>query len=129
MSSENVIIISRIYEAFENRDISTFFTLLSPTIHITQCPEIPWGGVFHGVEDAKVFFGRLNTHLDNYVVVESIIDGGDRIAVIGQTYGTTKGTGTPFNVPIMHLWAFKDKLAVRLEIVIDVLMMQTALRQ
>jgi ketosteroid isomerase-like protein len=126
--STNVTIIKRIYEAFENRDISTFFSLLSREIHVTQCPEVPWGGVFQGIQEAKIFFGKVSTYLDNHVSIERIVDGVDRIAVIGQTYGTVRATGVPFDVPIMHLWAFKDVLAVRLEIVLDVPAMQAALQ-
>jgi uncharacterized protein len=128
VSSENVLTINRIYEAFENRDITTFFSFLSPEIHVTQCPEIPWGGVFHGLEEAKIFFGKVNKYLDDHVAIEHIVDGGDRIAVIGRGQGTIRGTGGLFDVPIMHLWAFKDRLAVRLEIVLDVPTMQAALQ-
>jgi ketosteroid isomerase-like protein len=127
MSSENMTTIDRIYGAFETRDFSTFFSLLSPTIHITQCPEIPWGGVFHGVEEAKLFFGKVTAYLEDHVAIERIIDGSDRIAVIGRGHGTIKTTGRHFDVPIMHLWKFQDGLADRLEIVLDVPTMQTAL--
>jgi ketosteroid isomerase-like protein len=127
MSSDNTTMIDRIYEAFETRNFLTFFNLLSPTIHITQCPEVPWGGVFHGLEEAKVFFGKVNTYLEDHVAIERVIDGSDRIAVIGRGHGTIKSTGRGFDVPIMHLWGFQDGLAVRLEIVLDVPAMQAAL--
>jgi uncharacterized protein len=127
MSSENILMIDRIYEAFETRDFLTFFNLLSPTIHITQCPEVPWGGVFRGIEGAKVFFGRVSTYLEDHVAIERVVDGCDRIAVIGRAHGTIRGNGRLFDVPIMHLWKFQDGLAVRLEIVLDVPTMQTAL--
>jgi hypothetical protein len=127
MSPENIFIIDRIYEAFEIRDFLTFFNFLSPTIHITQCPEVPWGGVFRGLEEAKVFFRKVNTYLEDHVAIERVIDGCDRIAVIGRGHGTIKGTGQGFNVPIMHLWEFQDGLAVRLEIVLDVPTMHAAL--
>jgi uncharacterized protein len=127
MPSGNITIIDRIYEAFEARDFLTFFNLLSPTIHITQCPEVPWGGVFHGSEEAKVFFGKVNTYLEDHVAIERVVDGGDRIAVIGRGHGTIRVTGRAFDVAIMHLWGFHDGLAVRLEIVLDVPTMQAAL--
>jgi uncharacterized protein len=104
MPSENATIVDRIYEAFETRNFLTFFNLLSPTIHITQCPEVPWGGVFDGLEEAKVFFGKVNTYLEDHVAIERVIDGSDRIAVIGRGHGTIKSTGRGFDVPIMHLW-------------------------
>jgi hypothetical protein len=85
--------------------------------------------VFQGIDGAKLFFGTLNTYLDSHVAIELIIDGGDRIAVIGRAHGTIKSTGGPFDAAIMHLWAFKDGLASRLEIVLDVpvMVMQAAL--
>ena len=76
MPSENTTTIDRIYEAFETRDFITFFNLLSPAIHVTQCHEVPWGGVFHGHEEAKVFFGKVNTYLEDHVAIERVIDGG-----------------------------------------------------
>ena len=129
MSFENMDLINRIYKAFENRDIPTFFSLLSHEIHITQCPQVPWGGVFQGVNEAKLFFGKVDTYLDSHVAIERLINGGDRIAVIGRAHGIIKDNGGPFDVPIMHLWEFKNKLARRLEIVIDVPVMQAALRR
>jgi ketosteroid isomerase-like protein len=127
MSLENTTTIDRIYEAFETREFLPLFNLLSPTIHITQCHEVPWGGVFHGLEEAKVFFKKVDAYLENRVAIESVIDGGDRIAVIGRTYGSIRATGRGFDVPIMHLWGFQDGLAVRLEIVINVPTMRAAL--
>ena len=110
MPSENITLINRIYEAFETRDFLALLNLLSPEVHITQCPEVPWGGVFQGLEVAKVFFGKLATYLDSHVTIERIIDAGDRVAVIGRTYGTARSTGRKFDVAIMHLWGFKDRL-------------------
>jgi ketosteroid isomerase-like protein len=126
MSSENLTIINGLYEAFENRDMATFFGLLSPKNNVIQCPEVPLGGTFHDFKGAEVFFERVNAHLDSHVTIERILNGIDRIAVIGRTYGIVKGTGNPFDVLIMHLWTFKDGLAVRLEIVLDVPIMQAS---
>jgi hypothetical protein len=100
---------------------------VSPEIHVTQSPEIPWGGVFRGLEEAKLFFERIATYIDNHVAIERLIDGSDRVAVIGRTYGATKSTGRRFDVPLVHLWEFKDGLAVRLEVVVDVPTMLAAL--
>jgi hypothetical protein len=129
MSPENTTTIDRIYEAFETREFVTLFNLLSPTIHITQCDGVPWGGVFHGLEEAKVFFHKVNSHLESHVAIERVIDGGGRIAVIGRTHGLIRGTGHGFDVPIMHLREFQNRLAARLEIVIDVPTMRAALEQ
>jgi ketosteroid isomerase-like protein len=101
--------------------------MLSPGVHITQCPQLPFGGTFLGHEGARVFFGKVATYLDSYVTIERIIDTGEHVALIGRTYGTVKSTGRKFEIPIMHLWGFKDGLAVRLEIALDVPTMLAAL--
>jgi ketosteroid isomerase-like protein len=124
---KNLTVIERIYDAFEGRDFVALFKFLSPTVHIKQSPEVPWGGVFLGLEEAKGFFVKLGMYLDNHVAVERVIDGNNRIAVIGRVHGTVKGNGRSYDVPIMHLWEFRDGLAVRLEIVIDVPTMLAAL--
>ncbi|HEX4170297.1 MAG TPA: nuclear transport factor 2 family protein [Bryobacteraceae bacterium] len=129
MSAENINLINRIYKSFENRDSPTLLGLLSHNINVIQCPQVPWGGVFQGIDEAQLFFGRVSKYLDSHVAIELIINGGDRIAVIGRAHGTIKGTGGPFDVPVMHLWTFKDGLASRLEIVLDVPLMQAALRR
>jgi hypothetical protein len=129
VSAENIDLINCIYKAFHNKDTATLLSLLSHNINIIQCPQVPWGGAFQGIDEAQLFFETVNKYLDSHVAIELIINGGDRIAVIGRAHGTIKGTGGPFDVPIMHLWTFKDGLAGRLEIVLDVPVMQAALRR
>jgi ketosteroid isomerase-like protein len=127
MSSENIASINRIYGSFEARDFAAFFSHLSPRVEIIQCPEVPWGGAFHGLESAKAFFEKVGSYLENHVSIERLIDGGDRVVVIGRAHGTVKRSGHSISVPIMHLWEFQNGLVVRLEIVLDVPTMQTQL--
>ena len=74
------------------------------------------------------FFSKDQPHLDSHVTIERILNGIDRITVIGRTYGIVKETDNPFDVPMMHLWTFKDGRAARLEIVLDVPIMPAALK-
>jgi uncharacterized protein YjiS (DUF1127 family) len=78
MPSENTTTIDRIYEAFETREFLTLFSLLSPTIKITQCDGVPWGGVFHGLEKAKVFFHNVNATLENHDSASFDVDRSNR---------------------------------------------------
>ena len=80
-----------------------------------------------GPRGARVFFERVTTYLDPHEAIERIIDAGERVAVISRACGTVKSTGRTFEVPVMHLWGFKDGLAVRLEIALDVPTMLVAL--
>ena len=119
MPSQNLIVIHRIYETFETRDFATFFSLMSPEVQILQCPELPFGGVFHGHDEAKAFFAKVATYIDSYVEIERLIDSNNRITMVGRTYGTVKATGHSFNAQIVHLWELRDGLAARLEIALD----------
>lgn len=125
--SENVAAVNRLYELFRAKDLQAIFQLLSPDIRITQSIELPWGGTYVGTTEAQMLFEKLWVYIDNKPSVERIIDGGDRIAVIGCGHITVGRTGRTFEVPFMHLWDFKEGLAVRLEIVSEVAAMRTAL--
>jgi len=127
MSSKNIKVVHRIYEAFQTRDFAAFFSNLSPEIHITQCGELPFGGVFQGLDEAQAFFKGVANYVDSYITIERIIDAGDRIAVIGRAYGTVKSNGHSFDVPVLHLYEFRNELAIRLEIALDVPTMLAAL--
>ena len=128
MLSTNTALVNRIYEAHENRDEQTFLSLLSRDIHVTQSVDLPWGGTFQGLDGARYFFRIIDRHIDNSIAIERILDGGERVAVIGRALGTTRKSGRPFDVPVVHIWEIRKALAVRLEVVIDMPTMLTALR-
>ena len=119
MPSKNRVSLQQLYEAFEAREFSKFFALLSPDIRITQSPGVPWGGTFRGHDGVKVFLERMAAQVNSYVAIERILDAGDCMAVTGRTYGATRRSGRRFDVPVVHLWEFKDGLATRLEITLD----------
>jgi hypothetical protein len=58
----------------------------------------------------------MNTYLEDHVAIERVIDGSDRIAVIGRGHGTIEAIGRHFDVPIMHLlklqmdWRYDSRL-------------------
>ena len=125
--SQNVTIVSRIYELLDSKDLPAVFSMLSPDVRITLSLEMPWGGTYVGPAEAQMLFEKLWVYIDSRAVVERIIDGGDRIPVIGRNYVTVGRTGRTFDVPFVHLWEFKDGLAIRIEIVSDIEKMRAAI--
>jgi hypothetical protein len=85
MSSENLTIINRLYEAFEDRHMATFSAFRLQKSMSYSAPEVSWGGTFNDFKGAEVIFERVNAHLDSHVTIERILNGIDRIAVIGRT--------------------------------------------
>ena len=125
--SQNIAAVHRIYEFLSTKNLPAMFELLSPDIRITQSTELPWGGTYVGIPEAQMLLEKLWVYVDNRSEVNYVIDGGDRIAAIGCAHITVGRTGRTFDVPFMHLWEFKEGLAVRLEIVSDVAAMRAAI--
>ena len=125
--SPNIATINRIYDLLASKNLPAVFELLSPDVRVFQSQDLPWGGTYVGIAEVEMLFEKLWVYVDNRPVVERVIDGGDRIPVIGQYYVTVERTGRTFELPFVHLWEFKDGLAVRVEIVTDVALMRAAI--
>ena len=106
----NAEIVRRVYDAFARRDIPAVLGLLAPDVEITQSSEIPWGGSYKGHDGALRFFGNLTQAITSAVALERLVDAGDHVVAIGRTQGTVNATGARFDVPIAHVWAFRDGL-------------------
>lgn len=119
MSASAVQVVREMYEAFARRDLPRIFSLLSPQIEIVQSEELPWGGTFRGHEGARLFFGKLTTHLYSTLELERFIDSGDHVTAIGWTTGSVNGTGATYRVAIAHVWQIAGGQAVRAQFLID----------
>jgi ketosteroid isomerase-like protein len=112
-------IVETLYEGFRQRDMAKIFNLLSPDIEIVQSEKLPWGGLYHGHEGARQFFGQLGSHINSTLTLERFIDSGDHVAATGWTEGVVNATGATYRVPIVHLWQMSDGHVVRAQFFID----------
>ena len=121
LRNPNLAIIEKIYNAFNNKDMQTFLSALDPSITMLQCHEVPWGGFYKGIDEVREFIGKkVPMYFTPKIELhEQIIDSGDRIAVLGRVQGRMHGAELDFDVAMMHLWEFKNNLAIRLEIILD----------
>jgi len=126
MPSRNRLILHRLYEALQAKNYPTLLSLLSPDIRITHSHGLPWGATFQGHLGAKEFFERLARNGTSYVAIERILDAGDRMAVTVWSGGPTRRAGRKFALPIAYLWEFKDGLAIRLDVALDLPTFQVA---
>lgn len=111
-SDDNTSLIRRGYEAYANRDFAAIFALLHPDIEIIQTDLLPWGGLYHGHDEAREFFRKLNEHTDAQPEPRTYLPAGDDVAVIGRLKGRARATGRQFDLAIVHLWTIKaDKIA------------------
>lgn len=127
MPARTRLILHRLYEALQARNYPALFSLLSPEIRITPSPGLPWGGPFQGHHGAKQFFERLETHGTPCVATERILGAGDQLAVTVSMAGSTRRTEWRLAVPTAYFWVFKDGLAVRLDVALDLQTFQARL--
>jgi ketosteroid isomerase-like protein len=125
----NVVLVRRLYDAFEALDLDAILEIVSPDVVVVQAPELPWGGEFQGHDGLGRFFGLLSEHIRSKVTHEEIFAAGDRVVQVGRTRGTVTATGQPFDIAEMHLLTVNDGKVVRFEAHIDTPAMLEALEQ
>ena len=119
--------VQAIYDAFARRDVPRIFALFSRDVEIVQSRELPWGGHYRGHDGARQFLTTLTAHLNSTMEIERLIPAGDVVVVIGWTKGTVNATGTPYRVPIAHVWTIREELVAHVQFCIDNPMMLEAL--
>lgn len=127
MATSPAQVVQEVYAAFGRRDVAAVFGRLSPDVELVQSSELPWGGRYRGLDGAGQFLTKLTSHLESAVTLERLITAGDHVVAIGWTEGRVKSTGTPFRVPIAHVWQVSDGRVGRVQFFIDHAPMRAAL--
>lgn len=111
--------VEELYAAFQKRDLRSMLQVLDKDIELVFSAELPWGGVYRGHGRAGEVMNAVAEHLDARVVIERLIDAGDKVVAVGRTVGKTRRTQLEFDVPVVHVWTFHDGLATRFEGYLD----------
>jgi ketosteroid isomerase-like protein len=119
MSSSNVELIMRVYDAFARRDAQALPALIDQSIEVYQSEQLPWGGRYRGVAQALSFFGKVTSFIQSKVTVEKVLDAGEHIAIVGRTVGTVKTTGATFDTPLVHIWGVGNGKVTSLSVYLD----------
>ena len=105
-------VVTDIYDAFARHDLQAVLDLVDEAIVVTQDPALPWGGRFVGHDGFGDFALKLLANIDSAVTVESMFQAGDTVVQCGRTAGTTRSTGTEFDIPECHIWTVRGGRAV-----------------
>ena len=119
MAREHIEVISQIYEAFDRGDLAALFARLTPDAEVFESRDVPWGGVYTGQQRVGQYLVKLTNAIDSHVSVEHTIDAGDVVVIVGRARGTVRATGTPFDVPCVHVWQMRGNRAARFSAYID----------
>jgi ketosteroid isomerase-like protein len=116
---QNVALVRRLYEAMAAADFETIVAIVDPDVVITQTPELPWGGEFHGHAGLAEFAGKLTDTIRSRVTHHAVFAAGERVVQVGKTAGTVNATGASFDIDEVHVHTMRDGKIVRFEAHID----------
>lgn len=120
MSLFNKEMVASVYAAMARHDFAAIQKLNHPQITVQQTELLPWGGTYQGLEGARQFMGRVTQYVDSTVEIDQVYEAdGERVIVIGRTYGKVRRSGTKFSARLVHLWTLEEGLVTRLEPYLD----------
>lgn len=131
MSAENVAIVRAFYDALEAGDPPAALARLSPDMVWSEAENFPYADRSPYVgHDAIVegIFARLGSEWDGFgVVVDELLDAGDRVVALGRYVGTYKASGNAMNPQAVHVWTLSDGKAVAFQQYVDTLAVARAM--
>lgn len=120
-------VVASAYEALGGEDPDAFLALLDDDVVLTQDPALPWGGRFEGRDGVATFAITLVGEIESAVAIEALFQAGDRVVQYGRTRGTTRTSGTAFDIPECHIWTVRDGRVTEMAFYIDTAAMLEAL--
>src|SRR5215212_6750568 len=109
MSSENVEIARRAYEAFNAGDISGWLTLYSPDAELHDLPVLPGAAVYRAPPELQTWAEQMiETAEDLRFEPQRVIDAGQFVLVHVRGTGKGRGSGAPGEISFFHVAEFGD---------------------
>ena len=105
----------RCYAAGNRGDVDAVVGALAPEIEWWGHPQLPEPGPLHGPEEVGRWLeGTGDVLAEVEMIVDEMIDLGDRVVVIVRLSARGKGSGVPVEGgPDVHLWTMRDGKAVQ----------------
>ena len=104
--------VNQLYEAYQRRDVDTILNSLSTDCiwEVMGQPESPYAGIYHGREDVKEFFGKLEECLDmTEFTVDHILENGNMVIASGNFNAMVRDTNKPFSSMWCMTYEFNEE--------------------
>jgi ketosteroid isomerase-like protein len=120
ISEQNVEIVKRLIDAFNDRDLDTFAGLTTPDLEWTTSMTAVEGEVFWGREGIETYFERMREAWEEFRSLASEYrDLGDRVLFIGRLEGRGLVSGAPVSAPLDILFDLRGGNISRLHSYLD----------
>jgi ketosteroid isomerase-like protein len=130
MSRRDVSVVEEFLAALKRRDMPAALALLDGDVEWVAPRSLPYGGAFHGPREvAEGYFRGFLEHVDDDfdLIVDELIDTGDRVVGRLRLRGHGRLSGQPFEVPAVDVLTVRAGRVSRLEYHIDTASMLRAL--
>jgi len=123
-------VVRGIYDAYRRGDVDAVLKACAPDIDwITSKETLPWSdGQYRGREGVAKYFADFSQYIDGLrLEVDELIDGDDRVVAVGDLFATARASGRDYRARFAQIWTVRDGRAVRLEGIIDTMMIACAI--
>jgi ketosteroid isomerase-like protein len=115
MSQENVELVRRGHEAFEQGDLSAALGLLDPEVVCYTAAPLPDPDTYHGTEGFLRWFARWTEGFDDYVQhAEEFVDAGEHVIARVYQRGSGAQSGAPVESRFWFLHTLRNGKIVRM---------------
>ncbi len=120
MSQENVEVVKRLVDAFNERDIDAFAEITTPDFEWTTSMAAVENEVFWGREGIDTYFARVRDAWDEFLALaDDYRDLGDRVLWQGRVEARGLGSGAPVSAPLDILYDLRDGKISRMHSYLD----------
>jgi ketosteroid isomerase-like protein len=120
VSQENVEIIKRFVDAFNERELETFAAMTTPDFEWTTSMMAVEGEVFCGREGIDTYFERMRDVWDDFRgFADDYRDLGDRVLSLGRLEGRGRASGVHVTTPLAILFDISGGKVSRMRSYLD----------
>jgi ketosteroid isomerase-like protein len=117
VASENVEIVRRWVEAFNQRDVDAVIDTLDPEIELHEWPTAPGAQTYHGQEGVRQ---AVDSWFEAWewmrVEIEDIVDLDDRVLITQYQRAKGRGSAAEVDIRTFNVYGFREGKVCRIEL-------------
>lgn len=120
MSQENVEIVKRLMDAFNERDVEAFAQSTTPDFEWFTSMMAVEGEIFRGRDGIDTYFARMREAWDEFRgLADDLRDLGERVLWLGRLQARGRGSGVPISTPLDVLFDLRGGRVSRMHSFLD----------
>jgi len=120
MSRENVVLVERLIDAFNRRDVEAFAEITTPDFEWFTSVMAVEGEIFWGREGIDTYFERMRDAWEEFRgVADEVRDLGERVLWRGRLEGRGRVSGVPIDTPLDVVYDFHSGKISRMRSFLD----------